>query len=233
MGYVLSIAVYFVFALILFRLLARITLWLKAPPEPEMDQDEGCASVFMAFIDVLFLRRLFLVNKTLWIGEWAFHVSFVFVVLRHLRYATQPVPECIFFLQPLGVFAGYVLPVSLLYILIYRLLTPDRYRSAYNLFLTVILLFTGLTGILLHTVLRTDLLAVKAFTVSTLVFSPKAAPGDVLFIIHMVLALIFLLWLPSHIMAAPITAYGVRRRDEETETLLQQGEPYVVNHEKI
>ena len=84
----------------------------------------------------LFLGRVFMVNPALWFGEWIFHASFLLVLLRHLRYFLNPVPAWVWSMQTPGLIAGYILPLSLAYILIIRLLTTrEKYASPANMVL--------------------------------------------------------------------------------------------------
>ncbi len=120
-------------------------------------------------------------------------------------------------LQSLGVVAGYVLPASLLYIFVWRFAVERRkYVSYYNLFLTLMLLAVSVTGLLLRHTLRVDLVGIKEFIISVLVFRPVAElPGNWLFLVHFILVLVVVPALPSHIFTAPVTLLEARRREEE------------------
>ncbi|HEX8948928.1 MAG TPA: hypothetical protein VF790_08215 [Dissulfurispiraceae bacterium] len=176
-----------------------------------------------AFGDMLILSRLMKTNDALWLGEWLFHCSFVLVGLRHLRYFLDPVPGWIAFLQPAGIVAGYLLPVALAYILTMKLAVERKYFSSYNFFLLALLISIGLTGILLRTVFRTDVEAVKLFMIGIFRLSPAAAPGGpggLLFIVHYLLVLVLVLYLPTHIFTAPFVMIDARDREEELKRLI-------------
>ncbi|MCL4474680.1 MAG: hypothetical protein M1508_00435 [Nitrospirae bacterium] len=165
--------------------------------------------------DILFLARLLRTNDLLWMGEWLFHCSFVLVVLQHLRFVLTPVPECVWFIQPLGLVAGYLLPLSLSYIFIMKIGKEKGYFPLYNFFLVILLFLIAVTGLLMRTVFRTDTVAVKGFMIGIFTFSPVNSPDGILFIIHFVLALLLVAFLPSHIFAAPFVIMEARKREEE------------------
>jgi nitrate reductase gamma subunit len=220
MGTLLSLAAYAAWAFFVARLCRHGVLWVRRRGAAEMGETT-VAGVVMAFVDVVFLRRLFLVNKVLWIGEWVFHVSFVLVLLRHLRFFFDPVPGWVAAVQTPGVYAGYALPVSLAYILLVRLtLERRKYVSSYNLFLTGTLFLIGLTGVLQRTVLWTDVVATKEFARGILALSPAGAPQNPVFLAHFVLVLVLLVTLPTHIFTAPFVTYEAWRQEEGVKRLL-------------
>jgi nitrate reductase gamma subunit len=223
MGTVLILAGYVSVLAFMWRVIWRLLLWAKSRNPPQIARKTTFASVFLAVIDILMLRRLFLVNKGMWIGEWVFHACFVLVVMGHMKYFFYTVPDVITFMQPLGVFAGYVLPASLLYILVYRFAVERaRYFSSYNLFLTLTLLLIGITGVLMRTAYRADVVDVKEFILGGLALSPAAVPESSLFIVHFVLVIVLVPFLPSHIFTAPLIAFDSEKREEEVDLLLHE-----------
>ncbi len=216
MGTALAIAFYASGAIFLWNVIWRFILWSRAESGSPAASPEK-RGLLSAVLDILFLSRLFKVNAGLWWGEWFFHVSFVLVIIRHLVYFFNPVPRWIAALQTLGVVAGYVLPASLLYIFFWRFAVERRkYVSLYNVFLTLMLLAVSVSGLLLRHILRVDLVKIKEFMMSVLVFEPAAEfPGNWLFLVHFVLVLVVVPLLPSHIFTAPVTLLEARRREEE------------------
>jgi nitrate reductase gamma subunit len=221
MGTVLILAGYVSTLVFIWRVIWRLLLWAKSRNPPQIVRKTTVASIFMAVVDILMLRRLFLVNKGMWIGEWVFHACFVLVVMRHMKYFFHPVPGVIILMQPLGVFAGHVLPVSLLYILLYRFAVERaRYVSSYNLFLTATLFLVAITGLLMRRVFRADVVDVKEFIMGWLALSPAEVPESNLFIIHFLLVIILVPFLPSHIFTAPVIAFDSEKREEGVDLLL-------------
>ena len=71
------------------------------------------------------------------------------VALRHLRYFLDPVPAWVWGLQLPGLIAGYVLPVSLVYILAVRIFSErEKYSSPANVLLLALLLAISGIGVL-------------------------------------------------------------------------------------
>jgi nitrate reductase gamma subunit len=150
----------------------------------------------------------------LWLGEWFFHVSFLIVAVRHLRYFFSVVPEWVWWFQIPGLIAGYILPLSLLYILIFRLFSVrEKYSSPANMVLLVLLLVISSLGLLMITAYRTDVVMVKLFIQGILSFSPAAAPDSILFLLHFSLVLILVPFLPSHILTAPLVMLEAKKRE--------------------
>jgi nitrate reductase gamma subunit len=215
MGIALAIAFYASAAIFLWKVIWRFIIWLRAgSPEPRAAGRPG-RGFFEAAVDIVFLTRLFRVNAGLWWGEWLFHVSFVVVFARHLVFFFDPVPGWVAALQPFGVAAGYVLPVSLVYIFVWRFAVEKReYFSRYNLFLTLVLLALALTGLMLRLLWRVDLVDVKVYMAGVLAFGPAAElPGGWLLLLHLILFLVLLPALPTHIFTAPLTLLEARRRE--------------------
>lgn len=227
MGIFLALCAYGAYAIFTYRIVWRILILLR----PSLQSDRGTVydsqttlSLAQSVLDILLLSRLFRVNKRLWVGEWIFHLSFSLVILRHLRYVLNPVPGWIIALQTVGICAGYVLPVSLLYILAVKVATEKKkYISSFNFFLLGILLFMSLTGILMKSIVRPDVVGIKNYMIAVFTFAPGVLPEGGLFGAHFIAALILLVYLPAHIFAAPFSVMEARKREDGLR-LLMHGE---------
>jgi nitrate reductase gamma subunit len=185
-------------------------------------EPEACA--FTA-LDVIFLGRVFAVNPALWFGEWVFHASFLLVLLRHLRYFLDPVPAWVWSVQTPGLIAGYVLPLSLAYILVIRLLTTrEKYASPANVALLSLVLAISSIGVLMHLAFKPNLVDAKLFVFGIMRFSPHPAPDSMFFTVHFVLFLVLVLLLPTHIFTAPMVMYEARKRDLALRGLMHEEE---------
>jgi nitrate reductase gamma subunit len=226
-GIFLVITAYTCIAIFLWRVLWRLLLLYKTSKDSEEKlYSVHKTSAFLMFKmigDIFFLTRLFRMNKPLWIGEWVFHSAFLLVLLRHMRYFLYPVPEWVLWFQTPGIYAGYVLPLSLIYILIMKLgIEKKTYFSSYNFFLLLLLLSASVTGIVMKDFLRADLVEIKYFVFNILTIKPIRAPNSVLFIIHFILTFVFLASLPTHIFTAPLTLFDARRREEGLNRLIHE-----------
>jgi nitrate reductase gamma subunit len=164
--------------------------------------------------DVVLFWRLLKVNPALWLGEWVFHVSFLIVALRHLRYFFPIVPEWVWWFQTPGLIAGYVLPLSLIYILLVRRFSEqEKYSSFANMAVLALLLVISSLGLLMATLFRTNMVMVKTFIQGILCFTPAAAPDDILFLLHFSLVLVLIPLLPTHILIAPLVMLEAEKRE--------------------
>lgn len=225
MGILLALSTYAVLGIFLVLLCGRLlTLWKAArtvrgyAPSPPFTPH----LVINIAGDILFLSRLLRTNDLLWIGEWLFHCTFVLVVLRHLVFFLVPVPGWVAFLQPFGIFAGYLLPLSLIYILTVKLSREKGYFPSYNFFLLILLLLLSVTGILLRTVVKEDLVTVKGFVLGIFGLNFQSVSLHFLFVMHFSLVLVFILYVPTHIFAAPFVMMDARQREEELRRLMHE-----------
>jgi hypothetical protein len=81
---------------------------------------------------------------------------------------------------------------------------------------------TSLTGVLIETTFRTNLVDVKAFMLGIVAFSPAALPDSLLFIVHFCLVLILLPSLPFHLIASPVITMEARRREERLNLVIHE-----------
>jgi len=164
--------------------------------------------------DVVLFWRLLKVNPALWLGEWVFHVTFLIVALRHLRYFFPIVPKWVWWFQTPGLIAGYVLPLSLIYILLVRRFSEqEKYSSFFNTAVLALLLVISSLGLLMATLFRTNMVMVKTFIQGILCFTPAAAPDDILFLLHFSLVLVLIPLLPTHILIAPLVMLEAEKRE--------------------
>jgi nitrate reductase gamma subunit len=223
LGTALAAAAYIVIALFSYRVIWRIVIMSRGRRGPRPGTGTTLVAVLKTMADVLFLWRLFRVNRWLWAGEWAFHVSLPLVLIGHLRFFLYPVPQWLVETRQLLGYAGYVFVSSLVYIFVFKLLVErSRPLPLYNLFLLTVALLTGLTGMLMGKVFKPDLLEVKGFVLGALALRPEGAPGGALFTAHFLLVLIFVLYLPAHLFAAPVVMLEARRREEGLGTVMRE-----------
>lgn len=218
MGMLLIIAAYCVYAAFWIRLFLHTLVWWRSRTEDPVASLPRRPSTFMTWTltvrDVVLLWRLLKVNPALWLGEYVFHATFLLVLLRHLRYFLDPVPAWIWGLQLPGLIAGYVLPVSLVYILAVRTFSErEKYSSQANMLLLLLLLVISVSGVLMHAFFKLDLVGVKLFTLGMLSFTPEPLPGGILLPVHLILVLVVVALVPTHIVTAPLVMLEARRRD--------------------
>ncbi len=224
MGSVLTWGSYLVMLIFIVSYIQKISLLLrKKEGLPTLRSDITLSVIASAAVDILLLRRLFFSNPFLWFGEWLFHACLALLMVRHLRYFMEPAPSCVFALQTPAIIAGYLLPLSLIYIFIAKLVIEKKsYIASSNFFLLALLLLSGISGLLMKIWFRVDLAGIKWFSLGIVTFRPVEVPHSPLFIIHFVLFLIVFAYLPTHIAAAPISLLDARQREKAVRSLMHE-----------
>jgi nitrate reductase gamma subunit len=154
-------------------------------------------------------RLIYWSSKWLWLGSLAFHYLFLVVLLRHLRFFTEPVP---FFVDLVGSFDGFfqlyvpavymsgiVLLAAVTYLLLRRVFDPKiRYISlASDYFPLFLILGIGITGVLARYFFRIDIIAVKELAMGLATFHPRIPEGiGSIFYLHLFLVSTLLAYFP-------------------------------------
>jgi nitrate reductase gamma subunit len=155
--------------------------------------------------------------KWLWLGAIAFHYAFLVVLIRHLRFFTEPVPGFLhlldsadgflYFFTPVVYMSGIVLLVAVTYLLARRITNPAlRYISlAADYFPLLLIMGIATTGILMRYVYKVDIVAVKELVMSLVALHPKVPAGITpIFFVHLFLVCVLIAYFPfSKLMHAP------------------------------
>lgn len=156
--------------------------------------------------EVVLFESLFKANKWIWLFGWVFHFALLLVVLRHLRYFTEPVWFWVNWVQPFGMYAGFAMVAGLAGLWGRRFLVERiRYISAPSDHLMLLLLIAiGATGLMMKYVAHTDIIALKAFVLGLMYFDWQPLPADPVLMIHLGLVIILILIFPiSKLLHAP------------------------------
>lgn len=182
----------------------RIAAWattpvpLSIPTTPAPTTTGG--AVLRVLGEILVHRSLIRDSKYVWALSMLFHWSLFFILLRHLRYLIYPVWDWVVWIEPLGIYGGYVMPICLLLILMRRLYRVQQiYVSLLSdYFALLLLLAITCTGLLMADYIRVDLLKVKNFVycLSTLTVPSQAAMPSLMFMTHFVLVLVLMVYFP-------------------------------------
>jgi nitrate reductase gamma subunit len=187
--------------------------WIK---HSKLESPSGTLGVLgrMA-LEVFFFRSLFRNLKTqkhdgnqlaygeakwLWLAGLAFHWTFLLILLRHLRFFTQPVPAAVVLLESLDSFLQIGTPLLYMTDVIFlaavtglfirRVGIPEvRYISLFADYFPLFLIFgIGATGVLMRYFYKTDIVAVKMLMMSLVSFRPEVPAGiSPLFYVHLFL----------------------------------------------
>lgn len=156
--------------------------------------------------EVVLFESLFKANLLAWLLGWAFHAGLALVLVRHLRYFTDPVPAWLAIIQPLGVYAGLALAAALAGLLARRVLIERvRYISTPSDYLMLLLLLAiAASGLMMKYVAHTDIPQVKDFFTGLLVFQVRPLPADAPLILHLSLVAALAIVFPfSKLLHAP------------------------------
>ncbi len=177
---------------------------LKIPTTPAPTTRSGVA--FRMLKELTIFESLFKSNKWTWLFGWLFHFGLLLVLLRHLRYFTDPVWGWVVFLQPFGMYAAFLMLIGLAGLWGRRVLVDRvRYISAPSDHLMLLLLIAiGATGALMTFVDHTDIISLKSFLLGLMVFNWSPLPSDLILIIHLSLVILLMLIFPfSKLLHAP------------------------------
>lgn len=156
-------------------------------------------------------------EKWLWLFALAFHYSFLVVLIRHLRFFTEPIPGFVKliehfdglmqagvaplegFMLPGVMISGFVLLGATTLLVLRRILIPQlNYISLPGDYFPLFLITAiGLTGVLMRYVLRVDILGAKEIAMGLVTFRPAVPEGiGVLFYIHLFLVSVLIAYIP-------------------------------------
>jgi nitrate reductase gamma subunit len=148
-------------------------------------------------------------EKWLWLAGLAFHYSFFIILLRHLRFFTEPVPFFVHMTERADGFLQVGLPgiyitdflflAAVTYLFIRRVIIPQmKYLSLpADYFPLFLLLAIGITGVFMRYFTKVDLLNIKGLAMGLVTFQPSVPEGiGVLFFMHFFLVCALLAYFP-------------------------------------
>ncbi|MBL7002428.1 MAG: respiratory nitrate reductase subunit gamma [Gammaproteobacteria bacterium] len=177
---------------------------LKIPTTPAPTTQTGV--IFRMAREVVIFESLFKSNKWIWVFGWMFHMSLFLVLARHVRYFQDQPWFWVHIIQPFGKYAAFTMMIGLAGLLVRRFVVDRvRYISAPSDYLMLImLLFIGLSGLIMQMVVHTDIMAVKMFFTGIMVFDIGVLPISTPLVIHLSLVAILMLIFPfSKLLHAP------------------------------
>jgi nitrate reductase gamma subunit len=148
-------------------------------------------------------------SKFLWLGAIAFHASFFVILIRHMRFFTEPVPAVFSWLEffdsilqigvPTLFLTEIVILLALAYLFLRRIVVPQlRYISLpSDYFALFLILAIVLSGVLMRYFVRADVVSIKELTMGLITFSPTI-PQQIgaIFYIHLFLVCALLVYFP-------------------------------------
>jgi nitrate reductase gamma subunit len=189
---------------------------LKIPTTPAPTTQKGV--VYRMAKEVVLFESLFKSNKWIWIFGWLFHFGLLLVLLRHLRYFTEPVWSWVGFIQPFGKYASIMMVVGLAGLLARRFVVDRvRYISTPSDYLMLVLLLAiGMSGMLMTFVAHTDIVSLKAFFMGLMYFDVQPLPQDPILLAHLALVALLMVIFPiSKLLHAPGVFFSPTRNQAD------------------
>ena len=120
------------------------------------------------------------------------------MLLRHLRYFTEPVWCWVALIQPFGLYAGFAMLAGLAGLWARRFLV-DRVRyisSPSDHLMLALLVAIAASGLAMNYLAHTDIVALKAFFLGLMRFSWQPLPTDPVLLVHLALVAALMIVFP-------------------------------------
>ncbi len=195
---------------------ARTPVPLKIPSTPAPATRGGV--VLRLLREVTLFESLFKGSLWLWAFAWLFHLGTALVLVRHLRYFTEPVWGWVAFLGSFGTAGSLAMTAGLVALWLRRpLLPPVRTISTPSDHLMLALLLAiALSGLAMKHAVHTDVAGVKSFFLGLMTFSWKPLPADPLLWLHLGLVAALMIVFPfSKLLHAPGVFFAPTRNQAD------------------
>jgi nitrate reductase gamma subunit len=177
---------------------------LKIPTTPAPLTRQGVGLRMLR--EVALFESLFRSNKWTWLFGWMFHAALLLVLLRHLRYFTEPPWTWIVLLQPFGLYGGFAMLAGLLGLWLRRVAVERiRYITGPSDHAMLLLLCgIAVSGFAMRYVDRVDIVGLKAFVLGLMYFDWQPLPADPVLLVHLLLVAALMAVFPfSKLLHAP------------------------------
>lgn len=189
---------------------------LKIPTTPAPTTTGGV--VLRMAREVALFESLFKSNKWIWVFGYMFHGALALVLLRHLRYFTEPVWSWVAWIQPFGTYAGFAMVAGLGGLWARRFLV-DRVRyisTPSDHLMLLLLILIGTSGLGMRFVSHTDIVAVKSFFIGLMTFNLQPLPTDPALLVHLALVATLMVIFPiSKLLHAPGVFFSPTRNQKD------------------
>jgi nitrate reductase gamma subunit len=179
-------------------------------------------------------------NRWLWLGGLAFHWSLLIILFRHLRFFTEPILTPVVWLTgvdgvlqfalPALYMTDFVILIALTYLFVRRAVFSQlRYISLASDYLALFLILgIVISGVLMRSIFKVDLIAVKELGISVISFHPAVPDGIGLpFYIHLVLVCTLIVYFPfSKMMHAPGILFSPTRNLKNDSRMVRRLNPW-------
>jgi nitrate reductase gamma subunit len=206
---------------------------LKIPTTPAPTTTGGV--IFRMAREVALFESLFKSNKWIWLFGYLFHGALALVLLRHLRYFTEPVWSWVAWIQPFGTYAGFAMVAGLGGLWARRFLV-DRVRyisTPSDHLMLLLLILIGASGLGMRFVSHTDIVAVKSFFLGLMTFNWQPLPADPALLVHLTLVALLMVIFPiSKLLHAPGIFFSPTRNQKDDPRERRHLAPWAAELEK-
>jgi nitrate reductase gamma subunit len=212
---------------------ARTPAPLKIPTTPAPTTSGGV--VLRMLREVTLFESLFKANLWIWLFGFMFHVALALVLLRHLRYFTEPVWFWVIWIQPFGIYGGLAMVAGLAALWGRRFLVERiRYISTVSDHLMLALLIgVGISGLSMKFVVHTDIISVKEFFLGLMRFDLQPLPVQPLLFVHLTLVALLIAIFPySKLLHAPGLFFSPGRNQADDSRERRHLAPWAAELEK-
>ena len=212
---------------------ARTPAPLKIPTTPAPTTSGGV--VLRMLREVTLFESLFKANLWIWLFGFMFHVALALVLLRHLRYFTEPVWFWVIWIQPFGIYGGLAMVAGLAALWARRFVVERiRYISTVSDHLMLALLIgVGISGLAMKFVLHTDVISVKEFFLGLMRFDLQPLPVQPLLFVHLTLVALLIAIFPySKLLHAPGLFFSPGRNQADDSRERRHLAPWAAELEK-
>ncbi len=206
---------------------------LKIPTTPAPVATGGVVLRMMR--EVLLFESLFKSNLWIWLFGAMFHAGLALVLLRHLRYFTEPVWSWVALLQPFGTYAAFPMVIGLAGLWGRRFVVERiRYISTPSDHLMLALLIAiGLSGLEMKWIAHVDVVSTKAFFLGLMRFDLQQLPHSGLLYVHLGLVATLMLIFPfSKLLHAPGVFFSPSRNQSDNPREQRHIAPWAAKLEK-
>jgi nitrate reductase gamma subunit len=222
MNILFAVLFYFAAGLLAVGLLYRISTYartpapLKIPTTPSPRTRFGV--VMLMAREVFLFQSLFKASLWTWLFSAMFHAGLALVLIRHIRYFINPVWDWVEFMQPFGIYAGFLMVAGLGGLWARRIFVDRvRYISTPSDHLMLALLIgIGATGLYMKFIAHTDIITLKNFFMGLMTFHINPVPDDSIVKMHLsLIALLMIIFPFSKLLHAPGIFFSPTRNQVE------------------
>ena len=185
--------------------------------------------------EVALFESLFKGNLWTWIFAVLFHAGLALVLVRHLRYFTEPVWFWVAAAQPFGIYAGLAMAAGLGGLWARRFLVERiRYISTPSDHLMLALLLgIALSGLTTKFLAHTDIVGVKLFFLGLMHFDMQPLPAHAGLYLHLLLVALLMIIFPfSKLLHAPGVFFSPTRNQIDNPREVRRLAPWAAELEK-